>query len=213
MKPPISKIHHSWLPIFDQNSELFAGIFSELNTHNLVPSAEQIFRAFEAPLDSIRVVIFGQDPYPGRDVADGLAFSSPENKPIPASLRNIFKEYHSDLGYPIPHSPDLARWSKSGVMLLNRTLTTTVGERNAHLGQGWSHFTYQVAEILAQRDVVAILWGNYARELSSLFRYKIECVHPSPLSAHRGFFGSRPFTKADQLLEAMGKDPINWLLE
>ncbi len=213
MKPPISRVHHSWLPIFDKNSELLAGIFSELKTQDLAPSPERIFRAFEAPLDSIRVVIFGQDPYPGRDVADGLAFSSLENQPIPASLRNIFREYHSDLGYPIPTSPDLSCWSKSGVMLLNRTLTTTVGERNAHLGQGWSHFTYQVAEFLAQRDVVAILWGNYARELSGLFRYKIESVHPSPLSAHRGFLGSRPFSKADQLLEAMGKDPINWLLE
>ncbi len=213
MKPPISRVHHSWLPIFDKNSELLAGIFSELKTQDLAPSPERIFRAFEAPLDSIRVVIFGQDPYPGRDVADGLAFSSSENQPIPASLRNIFREYHSDLGYPIPTSPDLSCWSKSGVMLLNRTLTTTVGERNAHLGQGWSHFTYQVAEFLAQRDVVAILWGNYARELSGLFRYKIESVHPSPLSAHRGFFGSRPFTKANQLLAAMGKDPINWLLE
>lgn len=213
MKPPLSGVHKSWLPIFKKNSELLIDIFETLESEDLAPRPEWIFRAFEAPLDSIRVVIFGQDPYPGREVADGLAFSSPKNQPIPASLRNIFKEYHSDLGHPIPSSPELSRWSESGVMLLNRTLTTTVGERNAHLGQGWSHFTSQVAEFLAQRDVVAILWGNYARELSTLFKYKIESVHPSPLSAHRGFFGSRPFTKANQLLAAMGKDPINWLLE
>lgn len=213
MKPPISAIHSSWLSLFDKNSDLLADIFSELNTHDLAPRPEQIFRAFEAPLDSIRVVIFGQDPYPGRDVADGLAFSSPQNQPIPASLRNIFKEYHSDLGYPIPGSPDLSRWNDAGVMLLNRTLTTSIGERNAHLGQGWSTFTYQVAELLSQRDVVAILWGNYARELSNLFKHKLESVHPSPLSARRGFFGSRPFTNANKLLVSIGKEPINWLLE
>jgi uracil-DNA glycosylase len=213
MKPPISKIHHSWLPVFDKNSGLLIEIFDTLDIQDVAPIPERIFRAFEAPLDSIRVVIFGQDPYPGRDVADGLAFSSPEHQPIPASLRNIFKEYHSDLGLPIPGTPDLSRWSKSGVMLLNRTLTTTVGERNAHLGQGWSHFTYQVAEFLAQRDVVAILWGSYARELASLFKYKIESAHPSPLSAYRGFFGSKPFTSANQLLDASGRELIDWRLK
>jgi uracil-DNA glycosylase len=213
MKPPLSGVHKSWLPIFKKNSDLLIEIFDTLESEDLAPRPERIFRAFQMPLDSIRVVIFGQDPYPGRDVADGLAFSSPNNQPIPASLRNIFKVYQSDLGHAIPSSPDLSRWSESGVMLLNRTLTTTVGERNAHVGQGWSAFTYQVADLLAARDVVAILWGNYARELATLFEYKIESVHPSPLSAHRGFFGSQPFTRVNQLLKESGRDSIDWLLE
>jgi uracil-DNA glycosylase len=213
MKPSLSRVHQSWLPLFDDNKDLLVEIFNLLKPGELTPPAARIFRAFEAPLESVRVVIFGQDPYPGTNVADGLAFSADESQPIPASLRNIFKELHSDIGQPIPQSPDLSRWSEAGVMLLNRTLTTTIGERNAHLGQGWSEFTYQVAEVLASKNVVAILWGNYARELASIFEYKVESAHPSPLSAHRGFFGSKPFTKANQLLTELSHAPIDWRLE
>jgi uracil-DNA glycosylase len=155
------------------------------------------------------VLILGQDPYPGEGVADGLAFSSAREK-VPASLRNIFIEYSSDLGLPAPMSPDLSKWSERGVLLLNRTLTTTVGERNAHVSIGWRNFTYSVAEFLAQRDVIAILWGNGARELADLFDKKIESVHPSPLSARRGFFGSEPFSRANELLESAGREPIDW---
>lgn len=213
MRPPISRVHHSWDAVFNRNEELLINIFNQLSAENISPSPERIFRAFEKPLDSVRVVIFGQDPYPGVDVADGLAFSADKNQPIPASLRNIFKEFHSDLNFTIPQSPDLSPWSEAGVMLLNRTLTTNSGERNAHLGQGWSEFTYQVAEVLAEKNVVAILWGNYARELANLFEYKVESAHPSPLSARRGFFGSKPFTKANQLLEELNHEPIDWRLE
>jgi uracil-DNA glycosylase len=160
----------------------------------------------------VKVLILGQDPYPGEGVADGLAFSAREGNPIPASLRNIFKEYVEDLNLPFPTSPDLSAWSERGVLLLNRTLTTSVGERNVHLSKGWIDFTQNVAEQLASRGVVAILWGNYARSLCSLFSNVIESPHPSPLSARRGFFGSKPFSRANQLLIQDGKSPINWQL-
>ena len=145
-------------------------------------------------------------------MADGLAFSTPPGNPIPASLRNIFKEYVADLGFPAPQSSDLSKWSTRGIMLLNRTLTTIVGERNAHVTQGWREFTSDVASVLAEQKVVAILWGNNARELAPLFEAKIESAHPSPLSARRGFFGSRPFTRVNEYLLEQGLEPIDWQL-
>lgn len=212
MNLPLSKIDQSWKPFFLQHNQLLLEIFSSLDESDITPTRENIFRAFEEPLDKVRIVIFGQDPYPGVSVADGLAFSSPPLQPIPASLRNIFKEYHTDLGYEIPESPDLAAWSKSGVMLLNRTLTTLTGERNAHVAKGWSSFTLEVAKLLGERNVVAILWGNYARELAPFFQYRVESPHPSPLSARLGFFGSKPFSRSNALLRELGLDPINWRL-
>ena len=212
MELPLSTVHSSWLPFFQSHQIELKEIFGNVDLENITPSYQKIFRAFEVPLNSVQVVIFGQDPYPGINVADGLAFSSPATEPIPASLKNIFKEYHSDLGFPIPTSPDLTRWSESGVMLLNRTLTTVPGERNAHVARGWSTFTLQVAKLLAERDVVAILWGNYARELAPLFNYRIESPHPSPLSARLGFFGSRPFSQANQLLQESNRKLIDWKL-
>jgi uracil-DNA glycosylase len=157
-------------------------------------------------------VIFGQDPYPGELVADGLAFSTPIINKVPASLRNIFKEYQSDLSLPAPTTSDLTPWSRSGVLLLNRSLTTISGARNAHQASQWKVLTESIAQMLGERDVVAILWGNFARELSPLFALKIESAHPSPLSAHRGFFGSRPFTRANALLEGSGRSAIEWKL-
>lgn len=212
MELPLSKIDPSWKSFFQQHNELLVEIFDSLDDSDITPTRENIFRAFEEPLEKVRIVIFGQDPYPGVSVADGLAFSSPSHQPIPASLRNIFKEYSADLGYEIPTSPDLSRWSKSGVMLLNRTLTTVTGERNAHVAKGWSSFTFEVAKLLGERDVVAILWGKYARELAPLFQYRIESPHPSPLSARLGFFGSKPFSQSSKLLAELGYQPINWRL-
>lgn len=212
MQPPVERIHPSWMPLFQRQISLLTEIFSPLSEAEIAPRKEQIFRAFENPLESVRVVIFGQDPYPGPGVADGLAFSSPAAQPIPASLRNIFKEYESDTGLPAPRTPDLTKWSISGVMLLNRALTTAEGERNAHLRNGWRLFTDDVAEILGERDVVAILWGNNARELAPFFRHHIESAHPSPLSARRGFFSSRPFSECNRILRELGKEPINWSL-
>lgn len=212
MQLPIERVHASWLPLFNRESELLTTIFASFSSESITPGKERIFRAFEYPLPDVRVVIFGQDPYPGEGVADGLAFSSFPELPVPASLRNIFKEYESDLGLPVPKSPDLTKWSKSGVMLLNRSLSTTEGERNAHLKNGWRKFTDEVARVLAERDVVAILWGNNARELTSIFEYRIESAHPSPLSAHRGFFSSRPFTEVNRMLMDLGRTPIDWTL-
>ena len=175
------------------------------------PARADIFRAFTLPLHEVKAVIFGQDPYPGEGVADGLAFSTRGEK-IPASLRNIFKEYADDLGLPVPKNGDLTVWHHNGVLLLNRTLTTVTGERNAHYGAGWSAFTSDVAKVLGQLDTVAILWGANARELAPYFKWKIESVHPSPLSARNGFFGSKPFSSANTILRELGRTPIDWSL-
>lgn len=207
----LDEVHPSWRAFFSEKVDAINEILSQLDRESIAPSRKDIFRAFTFPLDEIRVLIIGQDPYPGDGVADGLAFSSSAPS-IPASLRNIFKEYSEDLSLPTPQSADLSQWAARGVLLLNRTLTTSTGERNAHLSKGWSQLTYEIATQLATRDVVAIIWGNNARELSPLFRYKIESAHPSPLSARRGFFGSRPFTSANALLIDQGREPINWAL-
>jgi uracil-DNA glycosylase len=208
----LEKIDPSWLPLFSAQKLKIESILESVKNEDISPAGDRIFRAFEEPLDKVSAVIFGQDPYPGVGVADGLAFSTYEGNPIPASLRNIFKEYSSDLGYEIPKSPDLSKWSKSGVLLLNRTLTTSVGQRNAHVASGWKEFTSEIARALAKRDVVAILWGNYARELAPLFKNRIESAHPSPLSARRGFFGSKPFSRTNEMLRDLEREEVNWKL-
>ena len=207
----LEEVHPSWRPFFAEHVGAIDEILSSLDDQEISPSRENIFRAFTFSLDNVRVLILGQDPYPGHGVADGLAFSSP-SLPIPASLRNIYKEYVEDLTLPIPTSADLTAWAERGVLLLNRTLTTSVGERNAHLSKGWSPLTLSIAQLLADRDVVAILWGNNARQLSPLFKNRVESAHPSPLSARRGFFGSKPFSAANKMLEETGKEPIDWKL-
>ncbi len=210
MQLPVERVDPSWNQLFVEQHSKLLEIFQSLDSVVYTPPRERIFRAFEYPLQDVRVVIFGQDPYPGPGVADGLAFSSLPDQRVPASLRNIFKELHDDVGVTSPVKPDLTSWSKSGVMLLNRTLTTTEGERNAHLNNGWRSFTDAAATLLAAQNVVAILWGNNARELAPLFKNRIESAHPIPLSAHRGFFGSRPFSTANRLLQESGREPINW---
>lgn len=207
----LEEVDPSWRPFFSDHINSINEILSSLNYEEISPARENIFRAFTSPLDDVRVLILGQDPYPGIGVADGLAFSSPQSR-IPASLRNIYKEYSEDLALPVPKSADLTTWAQRGVLLLNRTLTTSVGERNAHLARGWSAVTLSIAQMLADRDTVAILWGNNARELAPLFNYRIESAHPSPLSARRGFFGSRPFSSANKLLIESGQEPIDWQL-
>lgn len=209
----LDEVEPSWHPFFSKHQESLDELLDEITGSEFTPTRSNIFRAFQQPLSDIRVVIFGQDPYPGIGVADGLAFSSHSGNPIPASLRNIFKEYVNDLGYEVPANPDLSQWSANGVLLLNRTLTTVVGERNAHVGSQWKEFTLDVAHELAAMDVVAILWGNYARELAPLFANRIESPHPSPLSARRGFFGSRPFSSANRLLIEIDKEPVDWKLK
>jgi uracil-DNA glycosylase len=207
----LDEVDQSWHPLFSERSTSINEILESVGPE-ITPSRSEIFRVFRTPIDEVKVLILGQDPYPGSGVADGLAFSSYPGNSIPASLRNIFKEYSADLNLPIPVSPDLSLWSERGVLLLNRTLTTTVGKRNIHASKGWSALTEVVARELAKREVVAILWGNCAREFAPLFSNVIESVHPSPLSARNGFFGSRPFTRANSLLIRQGKIPVNWQL-
>ena len=169
-------------------------------------------RAFELPLEEVRVLIVGQDPYPTVGHAHGLAFSVDSSvTPLPASLRNIFKELHSDLGIDRSQG-DLSDWSDQGIMLINRILTTDVGQSLAHENIGWQVVTNRVAMTLGQRDVIAVLWGNSAQELRKFFPSEnvIASVHPSPLSAYRGFFDSKPFSQVNEKLIAKGYPLISW---
>jgi uracil-DNA glycosylase len=206
----LSEVDSSWHEIFAPHIPSIGNLLATLPVDH-APARSDIFRAFTLPLHDVKVVIFGQDPYPAHGVADGLAFSTRGPK-IPASLRNIFKEYSDNLGLTVPKSGDLTAWHLNGVLLLNRTLTTVTGERNAHYGAGWSAFTSDVAKALGQLDAVAILWGANARELAPYFKWKIESVHPSPLSARNGFFGSKPFSRTNELLKELGRPPIDWAI-
>lgn len=208
-----SHVHSSWAAVFEPIDPLIEELLSKISGEDLSPSFDSIFRAFQSDLESIRCVIVGQDPYPTPGNAMGLAFSTPPSvEKIPQSLRNIFKELEDDQGITPPSSGDLSAWSAAGVLLLNRVLTTREGESNAHSNIGWQQITDHIAAELGKRDVVAVLWGKQAQELSRFFTYKLEGVHPSPLSAYRGFFGSKPFAQVNQLLVAQGREPINWKL-
>jgi uracil-DNA glycosylase len=207
-------VHPSWSEIFAEHSNLIESIANEIQDEIFCPTKQNVFRAFTYPLDDIKVVIFGQDPYPNPIHACGLAFSvPPEVKQLPKSLSNIFKELQSDVGGDLRSSGDLTDWARQGVALVNRVLTVPAGASGGHRHLGWQQLTDHVAQRLAERGVIAILWGNDARELERYFpeNFRLSSVHPSPLSAHRGFFGSRPFSKANQLLLSQGKKAIDWL--
>lgn len=182
-----------------------------------LPAGPHVLRAFQQPFHDVRVLIVGQDPYPTPGHAVGLSFSvAPEVRPIPKSLVNIYKEYAEDLGHPLPSNGDLTPWAEQGVLLLNRALTVQPGKSNAHQGKGWEDVTAQAIKALAARSepMVAILWGRNARNLRPMLG-EIPCIesaHPSPLSAHNGFFGSRPFSRANELLEKQGASPVDWKL-
>ena len=180
-----------------------------------LPAGEHVLRAFQRPLADVRVLVVGQDPYPTPGHAIGLSFSvSPETRPVPRSLANIFREYTEDLGHPPPANGDLSPWTENGVLLLNRALTVEPGRPNSHQGKGWEEVTEQAIRALAARGgpLVAILWGRNARNLRPLLDPVpcIESAHPSPLSARSGFFGSKPFSRANQLLEQQGGQAIDW---
>ncbi|MFL6118109.1 uracil-DNA glycosylase [Actinophytocola sp.] len=182
-----------------------------------LPSGENVLRAFKQPFADVRVLIVGQDPYPTPGHPIGLCFSvAPDVRPLPKSLVNIFQEYSDDLGHPAPSNGDLGPWTERGVLLLNRALTVQPGRPNSHQGKGWEEVTEQAIRALAARGgpMVAILWGRNARNLKPLLSPVpcIESAHPSPLSAHNGFFGSRPFSRANELLEKQGGEPIDWKL-
>jgi uracil-DNA glycosylase len=182
-----------------------------------LPAGDHVLRAFQQPFADVRVLIVGQDPYPTPGHPVGLCFSvAPDVRPLPKSLVNIYTEYGEDLGHPQPTNGDLSRWTENGVLLLNRALTVEPGKSNSHQGKGWEEVTEQAIRALAARGgpLVAILWGRNARNLRPLLDPVpcIESAHPSPLSARSGFFGSKPFSRANQLLEQQGAQPIDWKL-
>jgi uracil-DNA glycosylase len=206
-------VHSSWKPVLEPFSADIARILGSLQGSSIAPAQDRIFAALEVPLSEVRCVIIGQDPYPTAGNAHGLAFSIPDQvAKIPASLKNIFKELHSDLGLEIPQSGNLEKWRDQGVLLLNRILTTEVGRSNAHSNLGWQMITKGIAEAAADQGAVAILWGKEAQALAPVFKESITSVHPSPLSAYRGFFGSKPFSKVNEALIRIGREPIDWRL-
>ncbi|MFG2193958.1 uracil-DNA glycosylase [Streptomyces sp. NPDC048639] len=182
-----------------------------------LPAGANVLRAFQQPFDEVRVLIVGQDPYPTPGHAVGLSFSvAPDVRPLPGSLENIFREMHTDLGLPRPSTGDLTPWAAQGVLLLNRALTTAPRKPAAHRGKGWEDVTEQAIRALAARGrpLVSILWGRDARNLRPMLRDlpAVESSHPSPMSADRGFFGSRPFSRANDLLVRQGAQPVDWRL-
>ncbi|OYO13572.1 uracil-DNA glycosylase [Enemella evansiae] len=180
-----------------------------------LPAGENVLRAFTLPLAEVRVLIVGQDPYPTPGHPVGLSFSvAPDVRPLPKSLVNIYRELHDDLGVPPAQTGDLTPWFDQGVLLLNRCLTVQPGKSASHRNKGWEKVTQRAIEALVERrgPLVAILWGRDAQSLIPMLggMPHVKSPHPSPLSAHNGFFGSRPFSKVNALLERQGADPIDW---
>lgn len=217
------KIEESWKaqlqkefgkPYFD---ELTAFVRQEYANKKVYPPAGLIFNAFDkCPFNEVKVVIVGQDPYHEPGQAHGLCFSVTDEVALPPSLINIYKEIHADLGKPIPRSGNLERWAKQGVLLLNATLTVQAHRAGSHQGKGWEIFTDAAIRQLAlvRENLVFILWGAYAQrkgaEIDTNRHLVLKSPHPSPLSAHRGFFGNKHFSKANEYLQAHGKQPIDW---
>ncbi|MFL0245447.1 uracil-DNA glycosylase [Candidatus Clostridium stratigraminis] len=195
-------------------------LINEYRTKTIYPNMYDIFNALHyTNYKDVKVVILGQDPYHGANQAHGLSFSVKPGVPAPPSLMNIYKELNSDLGCFIPNNGYLKKWSDQGVMLLNTALTVREGQANSHHNMGWEYFTDKIISLLNDREdpIVFILWGSNAQSKLNIINnprhYIIKSVHPSPLSAHRGFFGSKPFSKANKFLTSIGKKPIDWQIE
>ncbi len=200
-------------------ADLRAFVKAERAKGPVYPSPQEEFAALHLmPYEDVKVVILGQDPYHGPGQAHGLCFSVRDGVPPPPSLVNIFKELHTDLGLPVPESGNLERWAQQGVLLLNATLTVRARQAASHQGKGWERFTDAVIRATNDKPerVVYILWGASARKKKALIDTSrhviIESAHPSPLSASNGFFGSRPFSRANEALEAAGREPVDWRL-
>jgi uracil-DNA glycosylase len=204
-------LDNRWKFMLEPTLQVLDKLDTEIDFSVNIPPKDFIFRAFACEPRDVKVVIFGQDPYPNPMHAMGLSFSTPPNvKKIPASLRNIYQEMISDVGGTVPDNGDLSYLANQGVMLLNRGLSiSTIDNKVNPL---WYEFTDHVASLLASMDVVGIFWGNQAQELSHYFAdaRKISSAHPSPLSAYRGFFGSKPFSKTNTILQAQNKPTIKW---
>jgi uracil-DNA glycosylase len=217
-----AQYHPSWEPLFSQLSPCLERIDAELYSRSdkrIYPPRNEIFTAFSlTPLEKVRVVILGQDPYHGKGQAHGLAFSVRSEITPPPSLKNILKEYSRDLDKPVPSTGDLTPWGKQGVLLLNTILTVSAGEPASHKKIGWETFTTTVIHELCRekRHLVFILWGNHAQEkarfIDSSAHTILTAPHPSPLSAYRGFFNSRPFSSANMHLKRHNQDTIDWSL-
>jgi uracil-DNA glycosylase len=180
---------------------------------NILPNRSLVFRALDVPLSEVKVVIVGQDPYPNPKDACGLAFSvTPRSSGLPGSLLNIQKEILTDIGSTSTADGDLSRWLNHGVLLLNRVLTVKAGESASHSNLGWQQITESIVNLCAENGAIGVLWGNSAKELEGLFPqdHLVTGVHPSPLSAHRGFLGSKPFSRVNEILVKLGKSEIIW---
>lgn len=217
------KIEQSWKEVLQPEFEkpyfktLTDFVRAEYSTRQIFPPAKQIFNAFDqCPFDKVKVVIIGQDPYHGYGQAHGLCFSVNDNVAIPPSLVNIYKEIQRDLGKPIPKSGNLLHWANQGVLLLNATLTVQANLAGSHQGKGWETFTDAAIERLAyeKENLVFMLWGSYAQQKGKVIdpqkHLVLRSVHPSPLSAHRGFIGCGHFSAANEYLLSKGKEAINW---
>lgn len=219
----MNKFLNDWSPIlkleFEQvyYQKLWNAVLEEYAHREVYPEEQDIFSALQlTPLNAVKVVILGQDPYHGAGQAHGLSFSVKPGVKIPPSLRNIYKELATDLGCAIPNHGHLASWAKQGVLLLNTSLTVRANVAGSHRGIGWELFTDRIINVLndCQRPIVFLLWGNHAQEKQALItgpqHYIVLSAHPSPLAAYRGFFGSRPFTRTNDYLISIGSTPIDW---
>lgn len=222
----MSMIQNDWLeplkPEFSKPyyAELFKFVKNEYATRQIFPPADDIFNAFHlTPLHEVKVVILGQDPYHNDGQAHGLCFSVKPDVDIPPSLVNIYQELHDDLGCYIPNNGYLTKWAKQGVLMLNTVLTVRAHQANSHRGMGWEQFTDAAIRILNEQDrpLVFILWGSPAQKKAQMLNNPkhliLKAPHPSPLSAYRGFFGSRPFSQTNEFLVKNGLDPIDWQIE
>ncbi|HEY0299326.1 MAG TPA: uracil-DNA glycosylase [Arachidicoccus sp.] len=220
------QIEESWHKVLQEefSKEYFTGIVDFLKAEKalkktIYPPGPLIFNAFsQTPFDKVKAVIIGQDPYHGPGQAHGLSFSVPDGIPFPPSLQNIFKELHSDIGMPVPKTGNLTPWAKQGVLLLNASLTVRANEANSHSKIGWTIFTDAVIQKISEQKsgVVFLLWGKFAQEKQTLIEtfkhHVLKAAHPSPLSAHNGFFGCKHFSKTNELLIKEKQSPIDWML-
>lgn len=221
-RPLAELVHPEWVPILEPVASDIAAMGDFLRTElasgrGYLPAGDKVLRAFSASPSDVRVMIVGQDPYPTPGHAVGLSFSvAPDVRPLPRSLTNIFKEYSADLGLAAPSSGDLSPWFERGVLLLNRVLTVQPGRPGSHRGKGWERVTAAAIRglVARQQPLVVILWGRDAQTAQEFLGDTpvITSAHPSPMSADRGFFGSRPFSRANTLLAAAGGEPLDWTL-
>ena len=202
----LSRVHPDWLEVLDFQKAIQILNILNKQSNSYAPNEQDVFKVFQTSPRDVRVVIVGQDPYPTAGDAMGLAFAVNRNEKLPRSLHNIFKEIADDIGKPMRSNGDLRDWQAQGVFLINRILTVEIGSANSHSGIGWEEFTEEAIRYLGSKGAIGLFMGKSAAEMSKHFANYIEVAHPSPLSAHRGFFGSKVFSRVNSSLE----DPIIW---